>query len=145
GFGYVGLESADGVDNEIRIFGPDATLALGTTAEVNAQYLRRTDQRPFYSDVGPTDTDVDMGFAELVWSPQGGTGRWFLTALYNHIEADAAVFTIRQGEPGPLTRYRAGALGGNYLLARNVRLTSEVQYDFDREAFRLVAGFMSAF
>lgn len=144
-FGYVGRESADGVGNDITIFGPDASLSLAPTLELNAQYLRRNDERPYFSDLAVTDTDVDMGFVEAVYSPQGGTGRWFFTALYNHIDADAPVFTIRQGEAGPLESYRAGALGANYLMARNLRLTSEVQYDLDREDFRLVAGFMSAF
>jgi hypothetical protein len=144
-FGYLGVETVDGVDSEIRIFGPDATVSIGPTFELNAQYLRRSDERPFFAGPGPDDTDVDMGFAELVWSPQGDTGRWFFTALYNHVDADAPLFTIRQSETDPLERYRSAALGGNYLLARNVRLTSEVQYDLDREDFRLSAGFMSAF
>lgn len=145
GFGYFGVESAGGVDNRIRMFGPDLTIPLGGALELSVQYLRRQDERPFFSELAPTDTDVDMGFAELVWSPQGPTGRWFLTGLYNHIEADAPLFTIRQGEAGPLERYRAAALGANHLMARNLRLTGEVQYDLDLEDFRFVAGFMSAF
>jgi hypothetical protein len=145
GFGYYGVESAGDVDNRIRIFGPDLTVALGPTVELNAQYLRRMDDRPFFSEAGLTDTDVDMGFAELIWGPGGTTGRWSFTALYNHIAADAPLFTVRQGEPGLLDSYRTGALGGNYLLARNLRLTSELQYDLDREDLRFVAGFMSAF
>ena len=145
GFAYYGVETADGVDNAITMFGPDLTVPLGPMAELNAQYLRRNDDRPFFATPGLTDTDVDMSFLELLWAPDGFTGRWFFTALYNHIDADAPVFTIRQGESGPLERYRAGALGGNYLMARNVRLTGEVQYDLDRDSFRFVAGFMTAF
>jgi hypothetical protein len=144
-FGYFGAESAADLDSEIRIFGPDVTLALGPRIEVNAQYLRRTDERPFFSDVTEPDTEVDMGFAEVVWSPGGAGGDWFFTGLYNHVESDRAVFSIRQGEEGLLRRYRSGALGVNYMMARNLRLTGEVQYDVEREGFRLVAGFMSAF
>jgi hypothetical protein len=145
GFGYYGVESSDGVDNAITMFGPDLTVPLGSTLELNAQYLRRNDERPFFSTDGLTDTDIDMGFAELLWAPEGDAGRWFITALYNHIDADAPLFTIRQGESGLLDSYRSWAVGGNYLMARNVRFTGEVQFDLDRDTFRLVAGFMTAF
>ena len=145
GFGYYGVETGQGVDNAIRIFGPDLTVGLGPTLRLNAQLLRRLDDRPFFDDPIALDTDVDMGFAELLWTPQGDAGRWFFTALYNHIDADRPVFSIRQGEAGLLESYRAGALGANYLLARNVRLTGEVQYDLDRDDFRFVTGFMTAF
>jgi hypothetical protein len=144
-FGYLGAESANDLDSEIRVFGPDATVALGPTVELNAQYLRRTDERPFFSDVLEPDTEVDMGFAEVIWAPGGGGGRWFFTGLYNHVEADEPIFTVRQGEDEPLRRYRSAAAGANYMLARNLRLTGEVQYDLEREGFRLIAGFMSAF
>ena len=145
GFGYYGVETARGVDNAITMFGPDLTVDLGAGLELNAQYLRRSDDRPYFDAPAATDTEVDMGFAELIWAPQGDPGRWFFTALYNHIEADAPIFTIRQGEPGPLARYRAAAFGGNYLMARNLRMTGELQYDLDLEDVRLVAGFMAAF
>lgn len=145
GFGYFGSESADGFDNGIRVFGPDISIAVSPMLALNAQYLRRTDEYPFYSTALPTDTEVDMGFAELIWSPEGATGRWFFTGLYNFVEADAPIFTVRQGETGLLERYRTAALGGNYLLARNLRLTAEVQYDVDRDSYRFVTGFVSAF
>jgi hypothetical protein len=144
GFGYFGSERGNGVRNTIRMFGPDMTLTLTPGLELNAQYLRRTDDNPFFTAAG-TDTDVDMGFAEAIWGPSGPTGRVFFTALYNHVAADAPVFTIRQGEPGPLARFRSAALGANYLLARNFRLTGEVQYDLDQETYRVVTGFVSAF
>lgn len=145
GFGYFGAETANGLDSEIRVYGPDVTVHVGPTLELNGQYLRRTDQRPFFSDALEEDTEVDMGFAELVWSPEGPAGQWFFSALYNQVEADAPLFTVRQGEAGLLQSYRTGALGANFLMARNLRLTGEVQYDFERESLRLVAGFMSAF
>jgi hypothetical protein len=145
GFAYFGVEESDGLKSEIRIYGPDATVAFGPRLELNAQYLRRTDERPFFSDVIEPDTEVDMGFAELVFSPWGAAGKWFFTALYNHVEADEAIFSIRQGEEELLKRFRSGALGANYMLARNLRLTGEAQYDLDAEDVRLVVGFMSAF
>lgn len=145
GFGYFGSESGAGLDNGIRIYGPDATWAVSPELQLNVQYLRRTDDYPFFSAAAQTDTEVDMGFAEAIWAPDGPTGRVVFTALYNHVDADAPVFTVRQGEPGLLESYRAAALGGNYLVARNFRLTGEVQYDLDRESYRLVTGFVSAF
>lgn len=148
-FGYYGTESGgpaggDPRDNEFFVYGPDLTLSLASTLQLNAQLLRRTDERPFF-ELEQSDTDVDMGFAELVWSPQGPTGRWFFTALYNHVEADQALFSVRQGEDQLLDSYRAAALGANFMMARNLRLTSELQYDVEREGMRFVAGFMSAF
>lgn len=87
------------------------TIALAPTVEVNGQYLRRMDGRPFFTHDAATDTEVDMGFVELVWLPGGVAGRWSFTALYNHVAASAPVFTLRQGETGLLESYRAGALG----------------------------------
>jgi len=145
GFGYFGTESTSGITSDIRVFGPDLTVALGPTFELNGQYLRRTDQTPFFATGGPTDTEVDMGFAELVWSPQGGTGQWFFTGLYNFVQSDSPVFTVRQGEAGFLDSYQSVALGGNYMAARNLRLTGEVQYDLDLESYRFILGFMTAF
>lgn len=143
-FGYFASEDGDGFGNEIRMYGPDASLTVGEV-ELNGQWLRRTDSRPFFADDGPLDTEVDALFAELVWSPQGPTGRWFFTGLYNRIDADAPVFGIRQGEAGLLERYESVAVGLNYLLARNFRLTGEAQVDEAREGARLIAGFMAAF
>lgn len=144
-FGYFGREGSGGVRSRFRVLGADATMALGPELELNVQYLRRNDGRPFLAEPGPTDTDVDMGFAELVWSPQGPGGRWFFTGLYNHVEADAPIFTVRQGEQGRLARYRSSALGANYMVSRNLRLTAEAQYDPGAERARLVGGFMAAF
>lgn len=145
-FGLFGTEEADDVENRFTIWGPDATLALGSSAELNVQYLRRTDDDPFYDAAGaPEETVVQGGFAELVWSPTGPTGRWYFTGLVNWLESDDPVFTVRQGEPGPIERYRTAALGASYLLRRNLRLLLEPQYDLDEERVRFTAGFTAAF
>ena len=47
-FGYAGTERSEGVRNRIAMWGPDATLALGSAGELNVQYYRRTDRDPFY-------------------------------------------------------------------------------------------------
>jgi hypothetical protein len=151
-FGLYASEARNGGDarrlNETWMWGPDATLPLGSAIEVNVQYLRRTDDNAFFVSQA-VRTVVDAAFAELVWSPQGPTGRWFATALYNHISADAPVVSLRlgeQAEPVPyLDDYRTLSAGGHYLLRRNVRLTTEAGWGFHDERMRLVAGVIAAF
>jgi hypothetical protein len=145
-FGLLGTEEADGVENRFSIWGPDATLQVGSAVEVNVQYLRRSDDDPFFGTTGaPVETAVDGGFGELVWSPAGAGGRWYFTGLVNWLDSDIPVFTIRQGEDDRLDRYRSVAAGANYLLRRNLRLHFEPQYDLERERARFTAGFTAAF
>ena len=84
----------------------------------------------------------------MFW-PQGPGGRFFVNALYNWIDADAPVVSLRLGEqataPGFLSKYRTANLGLHYLLRRNVRLMTEAGWDFDRDQARLIAGTMVAF
>lgn len=159
-FAYIGAERAVGERNTIAIWGPDATVSLGTNAELNLQYLRRTDDDPFFGQCSVVDpcpggatqpfgTTVDAGFAELVLSPQGPTGRIFLTALYNFVEADRPVISLRLGEQdtpaGFFESYRTLGAGLHYMHARNVRLMGEVGWDLEREQARVIAGTMVAF
>lgn len=159
-FGYFGRERVDGIRSSIRVFGPDATLQLGSAGELNLQFLRRTDGDPFFDScsvaapcpggaTAPFATTVDAAMVELVWWPAGELGRWFVSGLANWIDADAPVVSLRLGEqdsdPGYLTRYRTTSLGLNYLLRRNVRLLGEGGWDFDRDQARLVTGFSLAF
>ena len=159
-FGYFGRERADGIHSGIRVFGPDATIQLGSAGELNLQFLRRRDGDPFFGTcsvetpcpggaTAPFATTVDAAMAELVWWPSGELGRWFMTGLVNWIDADAPVVSLRLGEEdsevGYLTRYRTSSIGLSYLLKRNVRLLGEGGWDFDRDQARLVTGFSLAF
>lgn len=159
-FGYVGREQADGVRSRIRVYGPDATLALGTGGELNLQFLRRTDSDPFLGGCTPATpcpggatapfaARVDAAMAELIVSPGGPMGRWYITGLYNWIDADAPVVSLRLGEeataPGYLSAYRTASLGLHYILRRNVRLLGEGGWDFESDQARLVTGFSLAF
>ncbi len=159
-FGYTGSERANAVRNRITMWGPDATLALGSAGELNVQYYRRTDGDPFYGAcsvaapcpggaTSPFESTVDAAFAEAIFWPQGQAGRLFVNALYNWIDADAPVVSLRLGEqatsPGFYQKYRTGNLGIHYLLRRNVRLMGEAGWDFERDQGRLIAGTMVAF
>jgi hypothetical protein len=159
-FGYYGREQAGGVKSYIRVVGPDATIPLGTVAEVNVQLLRRWDDDPFLGScsVGtpcpggatrPFSTTSDAAMAEVLYWPAGAAGRWYVTGLWNWVDADAPVLSLRVGEqdvaPGFLSRYHTGSLGVNYVLRRNVRLIGETTRDFEQRQTRFVAGFNLAF
>lgn len=159
-FGYYGEESADGATSRIRVFGPDGTLPLGDVGELNFQLLRRWDSDPFLGScsvaapcpggaTAPFSTTVDAAMAEVIVWPGGPSGRWYAAGLFNWIETDDPVVSLRLGEqdtaPGYLERYRVGSLGLHYLLRRNVRLVGEGGWDFDRDQARLVTGFTLAF
>ncbi|MFQ5537999.1 MAG: hypothetical protein ACE5GJ_11185 [Gemmatimonadota bacterium] len=156
-FAYTGLERSSGLESDILIWGPDVTLGLGSKAEVNAQFLRRTDDNPFFLDrcpagearcdasTGDTQTTVDAFMTELILSPRGATGSWFFTGLYNRIRSDRPVFTVRQGEPGLLDEYQTVGVGAHYVKARNLRLMGEATWDFERERWRFTAGVVTAF
>ena len=147
GYGYFGTETNDGVDDRIRIWGPDATFTFGNT-ELNAQYLRRTDSNPFFAASGER-TVVDAALVEAVWSPQGPAGRWFFSGLYNVVDSDDPVVSLRLGEqveePSLTSRYQTAAASASYLYRRNVRLLGEVMWDVERKRARFVTGFMTAF
>ena len=159
-FGYSGGETASGVTNRTRLFGPDATLALGTRAELNLQALRRWDSDPFYGSCSvltpcpggsttPFSTTVDVAMAEVIVWPGGPTARWFFTGLVNYIDSDDPVVSLRLGEqdsaPGFLSTYRSGSLGAHYVLRTNVRLMGEGTWDFEGERLRFVLGFTVGF
>jgi hypothetical protein len=159
-FGYYGREQAEGVKSSFTVFGPDATVPLGSIGEVNIQLLRRWDDDPFLGSctttspcpggaTQPFSTTTDAAMAEVLYWPAGAGGRWYLTGLWNWVEADAPVLSLRLGEqdvpPGFLSRYHTGAVGLNYVLRRNVRLLGETMRDFEQKQTRFVAGFTLAF
>jgi hypothetical protein len=159
-FGYLGDERDGGVTNRVRVWGPDATLGLGSKGELNLQFLRRWDDDPFFGSCSPgspcpgglttnPSTRVDAGFAEAVFWPGGPAGRWYFSALGNYVEADRPVVSLRLGEQltpeSFLKRYVSAGFGVHYLLRRNVRLLGEGSWDFEQEQARLVTGFSTAF
>ena len=159
-FAYRGYEREAGATNTISMWGPDATVPLGSFGEVNASFVRRMDRDPFFgtcsvgnpcpgNETVPFGTTVNAGFAEAVFWPQGQSGRLFFTALYNWVDSDRPVVSLRLGEQnegaGYLSKYSTAAGGVHYLYHRNVRMMGEVGWDFEREQVRLVLGTMLAF
>ena len=159
-FAYRGYEREAGTRNTISMWGPDATVPLGSLGELNASFVRRTDRDPFFGtcSVGnpcpgnvtvPFGTTVNSAFAEAIFWPQGPTGRLFFTALYNWVDSDRPVVSLRLGEQdegvGYLSKYRTAATSVHYLFKRNVRMMGEAGWDFEREQMRLVLGTMVAF
>jgi hypothetical protein len=153
GFGYWGKDSGGGNANLVEMFGPDATLTLGSRAELNVQLLRRNDSNPFMGTCTPaapcpggeTDrfpTTVDAAFGELIFSPGGPTSRMWFTALANYIDTDRRAVSLGDAY---LSRYFTTGLGAHHLLRRNVRTLVEAQWDHQRDQARLVTGFTLAF
>ena len=138
GFGYIGEQRLNGFGDRITVIGPDATLNLGNV-QFNLQYLRRNDTNPFFQPL-EVESDVDAAFGEVVWSPGGAAGRWHVAGLYNWINADEPVFTVRAGEDEPLARYQSVSGSLHYLVRRNVRLLTDIGYDFEQERTRFTVG-----
>jgi hypothetical protein len=142
GFGYWGRERADDFTSRIVMWGPDATVALRENVELNLQYLRREDTNPMFAADGPS-TNVDAAFAELIVGLDQ-SGRWWVTGLYNYIDADQPLLSMRVGEQdvgtGFMQRYHTASGGVHYLLHRNVRLMGEAGWDIEREEPRFTAG-----
>jgi hypothetical protein len=159
GYGYAGKEKlANGMESTVRVVGPDATLPLGRTVELNLQYLYRRDGNPFFLDAcavadprcdataaDPFKTKVDSYMGEVLFTPPWAGGRFFFTALYNRVESDRPVFTLRVGEPGFMSLFESAGVTAQYLRARNLRFMAEVDRDLRANRFRLTTGFVTAF
>ncbi len=159
-FAYRGAERIEGARSSIGIAGPDITIAAGASTELNLQLLRRWDENPFFgacsaeapcpggATVSPS-TVVDAAMAELLWWPAGPSGRWTVAGLFNWVEADMPAVALRLGEEtrghGFLRRYSTASGGVHYLLRRNLRLMTELGWDFEFDQARLVTGFSTAF
>ena len=153
GYVYRGSETVEGVDNEAWIFGPDATVPLGSFGEINLQYLRREDDAPFFgqpaSPAGDPSTSVDAAMGEVIWWPSGQGGDLHLSGLVNWVDADRPVIALGVGEsnedPAFLETYTSTALGASWAARRNVRLVGEAQWDFQLDQARFTAGLVAAF
>jgi hypothetical protein len=157
-FGYLGQERKEGTLDQSWVWGPLISLPLGTRVELNAQYLHRQDNNPFYlencvpgdprcdpSAEDPLEVNLDGFMTELLFFPQGAAGRWVLSGLYNFVKTDREALSLRLGEEGYLSRYQTVAAGATYLLRRNLRAMGEVGYDTELERARFIFGVVTAF
>jgi hypothetical protein len=134
--GYYGKEAPEGVVNKAWMLGGDATFAFGDF-ELNLQYLERRDDNPFFSCVGAREILTRGGFAELLFTPGGTDVRWFGVGLFNWV--DSGVESLD---------YQSAALHVGYLIRRNIRFLSELNYIFDSpygKYARVVVGLIAGF
>lgn len=143
-FGFYGRQHSGPESDRITMWGPDFSLELPRSAQLNAQFVHREDDNPFFGANEPV-VKTNAAFAELVWPPRGPTGRLFLFGLYNWIDADHPAVSLNLGEAVPFSRYQSGTLGASWLLWRNLRLQTEGTWDVERERGRAAVGFMAAF
>lgn len=135
GFGYWGRTREAGTDTENRTIyaGPDLVVDFAGRVELNAEFLYREDDDPFFT--GTDDTrETKGGFAELHVFPQGEDGRWVLTGLYNRVDSED---DSADRETASVTL--------SWLQARNVRLMLEGGRDLAAEKARVTAGVVTAF
>ncbi len=159
GYTYLGKEKlADGTESVVQVWGPDATVPLGRMLELNVQYLYRRDGNPFFLDIcqpsdprcdvnatHPLRTSVNAYMGELLFAPSWVSGRLIFTGLYNRVQSDRPVFTLRVGEPDYLKLYESAGVTAHYLSSRNLRFMAEVNRDLQRNRFRFTTGVVTAF
>ena len=134
-FGYLGTEEGEsGRENETAYIGPDLVVSGGDRWELNLQYLERRDDNPFFLADPGEEFVTRGGFAELHFFPQGEDGRWALSALYNQVDSD-----------DPAADFESISLTLNRLLARNVRLLTEVGRDLENDRNQASVGIVTAF
>lgn len=135
-FSYLGWQrlTTDG-ENRTWYLGPDLVIDFSSKVQLNAQYLERRDDNPFFHDGrDAAEWKTRGGFAELHYQPLGADGRWTFSLLYNKVDSD---------DPNAL--YHSASLTANYLLARNVRLAMEGGREFEHESGRVSIGIVAAF
>ena len=136
-FAYDGKEeNGDAADrsNRLSYFGPDLSWGINDRWHLNLQYLVRKDSDPLFVGYRGSDYTTDGGFAELHYFPQGQDGRWAVSALYNLVDSDLPDHSAEDA-----------SLSLNYLLARNIRLLTEVRRDLEEESTQFSLGVVAAF
>jgi len=135
-----------GSQNETLYLGGDLSTTFDDVCQVNLQYLRRTDDDPYFSRAPVDDFLTQGGFAELHVFPQGQNGRWVISALYNHVEIEPPAGARDVDDVVvPFMQEREASLTVNRLLARNLRVLVEGAYDLEGERTRGTVGLSAAF
>ncbi len=129
--GYFGKEALSLYENELNMFGVDATVNL-EPVELNLQYLQREDKNP-YDLINPQKVNSKGIMAELIYLPQGDDSKLYITGLFNWIELDK------------VNTYKTATLNIGYMLKRNVRVLSEYTYDMKWKFGKLSIGLVAAY
>jgi hypothetical protein len=133
-FGYNGREkNENGISNNIWFYGPDLTFTM-PNLELNAQFMHRKDDNPFFFSTGGPEITLNGGFAEVVYLPQADRSRWIFAGLYNRINGTGSEFD-----------YETATFSVSRVVARNFRLLGELTYDLVAEKPIMTVGFVSAF
>ena len=66
-------------------------------------------------------------------------------AAQEHADETRMMSGKNREEDTRLDRYETAAVGATWLLARNVRILGETQWDFEQERARITLGVVSAF
>jgi hypothetical protein len=96
--------------------------------------MMRNDNNPYALQIGIEDIKTQGGFAELIVRPEGDNSKLYGVAVFNYIDSDDDALDIK-----------SGALSLGYLLRRNIRITSEYNYNFTEKYGTIGVGFVTAF
>ena len=120
-------------ENKFIMFGPD--IVVGTEmVELNAQYLRRTDNNPEFRTGFDSDVVTDGFIGEVVINPNPEKSHLFGALLYNKVTSDFAGI-----------EYETVTAHLSYLFKTNLRLLAEISYDTENKETLVTAGYMAGF
>ncbi|KAB2841644.1 MAG: hypothetical protein F9K45_07745, partial [Melioribacteraceae bacterium] len=90
-FAYYGKEELTNVTNflnEIVMWGPDITLSYEDKAELNFQYVARSDDNPYAPWLANSDIKTNGIMSEFIFTPQGDESKWYCVGLYNRVDSE---------------------------------------------------------
>lgn len=139
GFYYFARDTQHIATNEAWYWGIDGTFDFKESFTVNAQYLERRDDNPFYSpeyfDILYFDVETKGALVEVIYGPKGKDSDYYFVFLYNWIESDFR----------DVYDYESVAFNATYLILRNMRIFGEYARDIEHEASAFTAGLVVAF
>lgn len=144
--GYRGRHEGEASDGAIRsnnvwMLGADATVSRGPF-ELNAQYIHREDDRPGFGPFDPT-VQTDGGFVELLYADPAS--KWYTYGLYNRVDSDQPLLSVRLGGPSGITRYETFSAGYGRLWRSNLRVFIEGTWDTQLDEGIWTLGLVTAF
>jgi hypothetical protein len=132
-FAYSGKETVTNEENTISIYGPDLTIG-NENIELNAQYMIREDDNPFFLANGAEKIETKGGFAELIYMPNGSNSLFIFSLLYNKVTGTNDWYD-----------YESATFSISHMAARNIRVIGEGTYDLVNEKPVITLGIVSAF